>query len=83
MPNEDEQALFDQLAGVFATVDADPETDLTTLSVDQLLDIKVEQEQVLKDRQEILQLGDNTTRTGRDAHSKLYAVNLELRRRGL
>lgn len=83
MPNENEQGLFDQLAGVFAEVEANPEPDLTTLSVDQLLDIKTEQEQLLKDREEILQLGDNTTRTGRDAHSKLYAVNFELRRRGL
>ncbi len=79
----DEEALFAQLEGIAEKVDADTDiVDLTTLSVSELLEIQVEQEQILKNLEEITQLGrNNNTREGRDAHSKLYAVTLELRKR--
>lgn len=79
MPN-DEDFLFGQLEDVFKEVENDPElVDLTTLTIQQLLELRHEAEQYVLDNRQTLR---PQTQEARDAHSRRNAVQLELRRRG-
>lgn len=74
----DEEALFAQLEGVFAKVDAEEVEDLTLLTNNEIVERLADLEVYIRDEKEWLHPRNRGTR---DAHSERDALNMILNER--
>lgn len=76
----DEEALFAQLEDVFAKVDAEDVTDLSTMSTQALLERFAECDEWIKSNHQVLR---PKNQEGRDIHSERNAIQVVLHDRGV